>query len=73
MKVAYLLNRYGTLFGQTIVGINASGLFAGAWQHVSLCTLGWHCSPNFGCRFAGFIGIYLLFSLESAHSKSTAP
>ena len=55
MKVAYLLNRYGILFGQTVVGINATGLFAGAWQHVGLCILAWHRSLDFDCRFVWFI------------------
>ncbi|KIM59726.1 hypothetical protein SCLCIDRAFT_1217507 [Scleroderma citrinum Foug A] len=55
IKVAYLLNRYGILFGQTIVGINATGLLAWAWEHI--CEV-----------YLVFIGIYQLLALESAHS-----
>ncbi|KIM59725.1 hypothetical protein SCLCIDRAFT_27124 [Scleroderma citrinum Foug A] len=41
------------LFDQTIVGMNTIGLFDGAWEHI--CVV-----------YVIFIGIYLLFSLESA-------
>ena len=37
MKVVYLLNRYGILCGQTVFGIQLSGIFAEALKHVGSC------------------------------------
>ncbi|KIM62517.1 hypothetical protein SCLCIDRAFT_805141 [Scleroderma citrinum Foug A] len=54
VKFLYLLHRYGTLFGHTVVGIQETGLVSG--------------SLHFCEGYAIWLGIYLVFSLEVAHN-----
>ena len=76
MKIIYLLKRYGILFGQTVFGIQVSGLYPEVWREVGPCAL--VCVACLllllqVCKGYGmFIAIHHLLSRESAHSKSTA-
>ncbi|KIM62514.1 hypothetical protein SCLCIDRAFT_805086 [Scleroderma citrinum Foug A] len=72
VKIIYLLKRYGILFGQTVFGIQVSGLYPEVWREVGPCAL--VCIACLllllqVCKGYGiFVAMHHLLSREFAHN-----